>query len=222
MEKGVLLASAFALSCAAATGLDWKLPVVTARYEVAGGVSEDEEDGTLVPDSTRNTVSLRIKEDASPAGLGLTLKYSVKDYVDVNDNRDYSYVQVDQDAALRLSPLLKLGAAVGGKYAAFGQLDENDKSKDYLALKGGLDATFSLAKGTSLDAGVDARFSLAEAPSKTNQTYTVSTGFSSRLGEWTASARYRGEFRFGMGAANPAGLEANNQGSFSLQWDPNR
>jgi hypothetical protein len=220
MEKGVLLAFAFAFSCAAATGLDWKLPVVTARYEVAGGASEDEEDGTLVPDSTRNTVSLRIKEDASPAGLGLTLKYSVKDYVE--ENSDYSYVQVDQDAALRLSPLLKLGVLVGGKYATFGQLDGDLLSKDYLALKGGLDATFSLAKGTSLDAGLDARFSLAKEPSKTNQAYTVSTGFSTRLGEWTASARYRGEFRLGLGVANLAGLKANNQGSFSLQWDPNR
>jgi hypothetical protein len=220
MEKGVLLAFAFAFSCAAATGLDWKLPVVTARYEVAGGASEDEEDGTLVPDSTRNTVSLRIKEDASPAGLGLTLKYSVKDYVE--ENSDYSYVQVDQDAALRLSPLLKLGVLVGGKYATFGQLDGDLLSKDYLALKGGLDATFSLAKGTSLDAGLDARFSLAKEPSKTNQAYTVSTGFFSRLGEWTASARYRGEFRLGLGVANLAGLKANNQGSFSLQWDPNR
>ena len=220
MEKGVLLAFAFAFSCAAATGLDWKLPVVTARYEVAGGASEHEEDGTLIPDSTRNTVSLRIKEDASPAGLGLTLKYSVKDYVE--ENSDYSYVQVDQDAALRLSPLLKLGVLVGGKYATFGQLDGDLLSKDYLALKGGLDATFSLAKGTSLDAGLDARFSLAKEPSKTNQAYTVSTGFSTRLGEWTASARYRGEFRLGLGVANLAGLKANNQGSFSLQWDPNR
>ncbi|MBE3064656.1 MAG: hypothetical protein IMZ69_06525 [Spirochaetes bacterium] len=118
MEKGVLLAFAFAFSCAAAAGLDWKLPVVTAKYEVAGGASEDEEDGTLVPNSTRNTVSLRIKEDALPAGLGLTLRYSVKDYVE--ENSDYSYIQADQDTTLRLSPLLKLGAAVGGKYATFG------------------------------------------------------------------------------------------------------
>ncbi|MCX7039110.1 MAG: hypothetical protein NT005_08265, partial [Spirochaetes bacterium] len=200
--------------------LDWKLPVVTAKYEVAGGASEDEEDGTLVPNSTRNTVSLRIKEDALPAGLGLTLRYSVKDYVE--ENSDYSYIQADQDTTLRLSPLLKLGAAVGGKYATFGQLDAGGLSKDYLALKGGLDATFSLAKGTSLDAGLDARFSLAEEASKSKQAYTVSTGFSSRLGEWTASARYRGEFRFSLGAENPARAAANNQGSFSLQWDPNR
>jgi hypothetical protein len=220
MEKGVLLAFAFAFSCAAAAGLDWKLPVVTAKYEVAGGASEDEEDGTLVPNSTRNTVSLRIKEDALPAGLGLTLRYSVKDYVE--ENSDYSYIQADQDTTLRLSPLLKLGAAVGGKYATFGQLDAGGLSKDYLALKGGLDATFSLAKGTSLDAGLDARFSLAEEASKSKQAYTVSTGFSSRLGEWTASARYRGEFRFPLGAENPARAAANNQGSFSLQWDPNR
>ncbi len=220
MEKGVLLSLLFALSCGPATGLDWKLPVVTARYEVARGAREDEEDSILFPASTRNTVSLRIKEEAAPAGLGLTLKYSVKDYV--TENSDYSYVQIDQDATLRVSPLLKLGVVVGGKYATYGQLDGDLLSKDYLALKGGMDASLSLAKGTSLDAGLDAKFSLADEPIKSQQWYTVSTGFSSRLGEWTASARYRGEFRLGLGAASPAGLDANNQGSFSLQWDPNR
>lgn len=220
MKKGVLLSLLFALSCGPATSLDWKLPIVTARYEVAQGAREDEEDGILFPASTRNTVSLRIKEEASPASMGLTLKYSVKDYV--TENSDYSYIQVDQDAALRVSPLLKLGAVVGGKYATYGQLDGDLLSKDYLGVKGGLDASLSLAKGTSFDAGLDARFMLADELTKSQQSYTVSTGFSSRLGEWTASARYRGEFRLGLGAASLASLNANNQGSFSLQWDPNR
>jgi hypothetical protein len=220
MEKGVLLAFGFVLSCAAATGMDWKLPVFTTKYEVAGGASEDEEDGSLIADSVRNTVSLRIKEDAPPASFGLSLKYSMKDYTE--ENSDYSYVQADQDATLRLGSLLKLGAAIGGKYATFGQLDENEKSKDYLALKGGIDATLLLARGTSLDAGVDARFSLAEEASKSTQGYTVSTGFSSRLGEWTASARYRGEFRFPLAAVTGAGAAAHNLGSVSLQWDPNK
>lgn len=220
MEKGVLLFLLFALSCGPAACLDWKLPVVTARYEVAQGAREDEEDGILFAASTRNTVSLRIKEEAAPASMGLTFKYSVKDYV--AENSDYSYIQVDQDAALRVSPLLKLGVVVGGKYATYGQLDGDLLSKDYLLLKGGLDASLSLARSTSLDAGLDAKFSLADEPTKSQQSYTVSTGFSSRLGEWMASARYRGEFRLGLGAANPTGLNANNQGSFSLQWDPNR
>jgi hypothetical protein len=220
MEKGVLLAFAFALSCAAATGLDWKLPVFTTKYEVAGGASEDEEDGSLVADSVRNTVSLRMKEDAPPASFGLSLKYSMKDYTE--ENSDYSYVQADQDATVRLGRLLKLGAAVGGKYATFGQLDGDDKSKDYLALKGGLDAALSLARGTSLDAGVDSRFDLAEEVSKSKQAYTVSTGFSSRLGEWLVNARYRGQFRFPLGAANTAGATVYNLGSFSVQWDPNK
>lgn len=220
MEKGFLLAFAFALSCAAATGLDWKLPVFTAKYEVAGGASEDEEDGSLIADSMRNTVSLRMKEDAPPASFGLSLRYSMKDYTE--ENSDYSYIQADQDTTLRLGRMLKLGAAVGGKYEGFGQLDGGGLSKDFLALKGGLDATLSLARGTSLDAGVDARFSLAEEASKSTQGYTVSTGFSSRLGEWTASARYRGEFRFPLGTGIAAGATAHNLGSFSVQWDPNR
>jgi hypothetical protein len=220
MEKGFLLAFAFALSCAAATGLDWKLPVFTAKYEVAGGASEDEEDGSLIADSVRNTVSLRMKEDAPPASFGLSLRYSMKDYT--KENSDYSYVQADQDTTLRLGRMLKLGAAVGGKYEAFGQLDSDGLSKDFLALKGGLDATLSPLRGTSLEAGLGTRFDLAEEPGKSKQAWTATGGFSSRLGEWLLSARYRGEFRLPLGAATGVYAAAYNLGSFSVQWDPNR
>ena len=47
-------------------------------------------------------------------------------------------------------------------------------------------------------------------------------GFSSRLGQWILSARYRGEFRLPLGDASAAVPAVYNLGSISVQWDPNR
>jgi hypothetical protein len=218
MKKGVLLA--LLLAGPAAFGLDWKLPVVTAVYETAGGVSEDEEDGTLVSASRRDTVSVRIREDAAPAGFGLLLKYSAKDYL--LEAGDYSYVEAAQDSTLRLGPLVKLGASLGAKYEEFGQLDGDGLSKDFFALKGRMEATLTPVRGTSLEAGLGSRFDLADEAAKAKQAWTLSGGFSSRLGSWMLSARYRGEFRLPLGGASGVQAAAYHTGSFSAQWDPNR
>jgi hypothetical protein len=218
MKKGVL--PALLLAAAAASGLDWKLPVVTAAFEAAGGASEDEEDDTLVPASRRNTVTLRVREEADPAVFGLLLKYSAKDYL--LEAGDYSYLQADQDATLRLGPMVKLGASVGGKYEEFGQLDSEGLSRDFLALRGRLEAAVMPVRGTSVEAGLGTRFDLAEETEKAKQAWTVSGGFSSRLGQWLVSARYRGEFRLPLGAASGVEAAAYHVGSLSAQWDPNR
>jgi hypothetical protein len=220
MKKAALLG--FLLACPAAFGLDWQLPVVTASYETAGGASEDEDEDndTLVPASLRNTVALRVREEALPAAFGLLLKYSTKDYL--FEASDYTYVEAGQDTTLRIGRLLRLGALVGAKYEQYGQLDDGGLSKDFLALKGRLEASLAPLRGTSLEASLGTRFDLAEEPAKSKQAWTAAAGFSSRLGQWLVSARYRGEFRLPLGAASGAASAVYNLGSFSLQWDPNR
>jgi hypothetical protein len=208
------------LAAAPAFSLDWKLPVVTAAWETAGGQAEDEEEATLVAASLRNTVTLRLREDASPAAFALALRYSAKDYL--LESGDYQYLEASEETSLRVSPLLKLGASLGGRYEEFGQLDSGGLSKDFLALKGRLEATMTPLRGTSLEAGVGARLDLAEEPSKTMQAWTVSGGISSRLGQWVLAARYRGEFRLGLGDASAVETAAYHVGSISAQWDPNR
>ena len=48
----------------------------------------------------------------------------------------------------------------------------------------------------------------------------MTAGFTSRLGEWLLSARYRGELRSPLDAS--VGNDTYNTGGISLQWDPNR
>jgi hypothetical protein len=148
------------------------------------------------------------------------LKYSAKDYL--LEAGDYSYVEAAQDSTLRLGPRAKLGASLGAKYEQFGQLDGDGLSKDFLALKGRMEATLTPVRGTNLEAGLGSRFELADEAAKAQQAWTVSGGFSSRLGSWILSARYRGEFRLPLGGASGVQGTAYHTGSFSAQWDPNR
>ena len=218
MKKGA--AVLLSLACLPAWSLDWKLPVTSVRYEVATGAAEDTDDETLTPSSLRNTVTLRVKEDAEPASFGLTVKYSAKDYF--LQAGDYSYIQVGHDGTVRVSDALKLGWDLGGKRSQFPQLDSHGLSRDYLSLGLGTTAALTVQKGSTIDVGATARADLADAPSKALQAYTVSAGFSSRLGEWLLSARYRGEFRLPLDARSEVESAAYNTGSLSLQWDPNR
>jgi hypothetical protein len=217
MKKGVLLFLLFV--CLPVWSLDWKLPVFTVRYEVAGGESEDPDDETLQPSSLRNTVSLRVKEDVDNASLGLTLRGSLKDYF--QQAGDYSYLDVEHDGSFRLGDAWKLGYTVGMKEMTFGQPDAEGLSKDALSVKAGATAALLLAKGTSVEAGLGGRCVLAESRLDSLQGYALSAGFSSRLGDWLLGARYRGEFRLPLGSSSDVGATTYHTGSVSLQWDPN-
>jgi opacity protein-like surface antigen len=222
MKKSVctLLGNALlALVCLPAWSLDWKLPVVTMRYEAAGGGSEDAEDDSFEPSSLRNTVTLRVKEEADPAAFGLGLTMSAKDYY--QQSGDYSYLKVEHDASVRLGKPWKLGYVLGAKWMEYPQLGSNGLPKDALTLSAATSAVVRLGRGTSLETGVAGRFALTEDPADALQAYMASAGFSTRLGDWLLAARYRGELRIPLGGASDRGLDMYHTGSVSLQWDPN-
>ena len=107
--------------CLPSWSLEWKLPVFTLKYEAAEGESEDPDDETLQPSSLRNTISLRVKEDAEEASFGLTLRGSVKDYY--LQAGDYSYLDLEHDGTFHLGDAWKLGYTLGMKGMDFPELD---------------------------------------------------------------------------------------------------
>ncbi len=218
MKKSMALLLFFA--CLPAWSLDWKLPVFTLRYEAAEGESEDPDDETLQPSSLRNTVSLRVKEDVESASFGLTLRSSMKDYY--LQAGDYSYLDLEHDGTFHLGEAWKLGYLMGMKGKSFPELDWQGLPKDTLALKAGMNAAFTVVKGTTLEAGTAGRWELADNAQDSLQAYVLTAGFSTRLGEWLLGARYRGEYRLPLGSSSGVGSSTYNMGSVSLQWDPNR
>ena len=197
MKKGVC--ALLALACLPAWSLDWKLPVITVRYEAAGGASEDPDDDTFEASSLRNTVSLRVKEEADPAAFGFGLIMSAKDYY--QQSGDYSYVKVEHDGSVRLGKPWKLGYSLGAKWTEYPELDSFGLPKDALGLSAATSAVLRLDRGTSLEAGLAGRFSLTEDPADALQAYAASASISARLGDWLLAVRYRGELRLPLGGA---------------------
>jgi hypothetical protein len=218
MKKGVSFL--FIVLCLPCWSLDWDLPVFSLRYEVAGGVSEDPDEDIALPSSIRNSLVFQIKESSKTASFGLAFRGSVKDYF--LQIGDYSYYQVDQDGSFSLSKQWKLAYAVSGKRIEYPQLDSAGLSKDSLALNGGGTVSFAPVQGTSVEAGLSTRCSLADNAADALQTYVLSAGISTRLGEWLLAARYRGEVREALGSLSTMAGSAFHTGSVSLQWDPNR
>jgi hypothetical protein len=111
---------------------------------------------------------------------------------------------------------------MGMKGKSFPELDWQGLPKDTLALKAGMNAAFTVVKGTTLEAGTAGRWELADNAQDSLQAYVLTAGFSTRLGEWLLGARYRGEYRLPLGSSSGVGSSTYNMGSVSLQWDPNR
>jgi hypothetical protein len=222
MKNGLFFLAAvlLAVPCLPARALDWTIPVFTARYETAGGESEDPDDQTLLPSSLRNTVSLRMKEDAGDAAFGVTLRASAKDYY--LQAGDYSFLEAAHDGDFALGERWRLGYDLGIKNMSYPELDSNGLPKDTLSLKAGSSAALRLVKGTTLDAGLASRFDIAENPEDSLQAWVVTAGVSSRIGGWLLGARFRGEYRLALGTGSLTAARSYNNGTLSLQWDPNR
>ena len=209
----------FACLCLPAGALDWELPVLTLKYELAHGIREDVEEELLLPSSLRNTVSMRLREAADPAVFDLTLRYSLKDYYMATG--DYGYLEVEHEQAWRVNDALKVGFLLGAKKVDFPELDVEGWPKDYVSFKIGPTAAFALAEGTKIDGGLSIRYDLAENSARSFQSYVVSTGISSHLAGWQIGARYRGEFRLPFDQSSAVAQFAYNTCSLTLQWDPN-
>lgn len=199
--------------------LDWELPVLTMRYELAQGSREDPDEELMMPSSLRNTVSLRIKEAADPAVFELTLRCSLKDYY--LSAGDFSYLELQHEQTWRTNDWLKVGFVLGGKKVAFPEFDESGLPKSYLSLKAGTNAVMSIVAGTSLEGGLTARYDVAESDARTFQVYVASAALATRLDSWMLAARYRGEFRLPLGESSATGRLSYNTCTLTLQWDPN-
>ncbi|MGA2478070.1 MAG: hypothetical protein ABSG63_04885 [Spirochaetia bacterium] len=218
MKKCIILL--LGMACLPSWSLDWKLPVVTMKYEIAQGECEDPEDETLEPTSVRNTATLRIRQDADPATFWLTLRTSAKDYF--QEAGDYSYLEAEHEGAWRADEMWKLGYLLGIKRIGYAQPDSDGLFNDNLCMKAGGTAVLTFLKGTSLEAGLSSRYTWATNLADAQQGYALTAGFASRLGEWLLGIHYRGEYRLPMGSSSSVATRTYNTGSVSFQWDPNR
>lgn len=217
MKKNVAFLCVF-LACSPSWCLDWQLPIFTARYEAAAGETEDPDEEALLPASLRQTISLRIKEEAAPALFGLTLTYSLKDYY--LQSGDYSYLALAQEGSVRLG-IARLAYDLAAKSVRFPLPDSEGLSKDLVSLRAGTGATVTIVRGTSLEAALSGRFDLAENEANSKQAYIGTLALISRLGGWEVGGRLRGEIRMPLGEASLKDRATYATGILSASWDPN-
>jgi hypothetical protein len=207
--KKVLLGMWLAVA-AAGGALDWKLPVVTLKGELAEGAAEsDAEVGDLEPSSERATVTLTIRESADPLDLAWVFRWSAKEWV--AQAGDYAYLEAVQEARLDATDQLRLTAAAGVKRM----------KEDWTAFQAKLGADLEVVRGVSLELGLDGRWEVHDDPAESRQRWTGSAALATRLGGWQLEARWRGEFRLPLGDATGVEASALHTGSVSLRWDPN-
>jgi len=206
------------LACGPAWCMDWKLPILSVRYEAASGETEDPDEEGLLPASLRQTFALQMKEEVAPAVFDLSLTYSLKDYF--LQNGDYSYLCLAQGGAVRLGAV-KLAYDLGAKSTEYPLPDSDGLPKDLVSLRAGTAATFFLVKGTSLETSLAGRFDLAENQAKSAQAYVGTLALTSRLGDWQVAGRLRGELRLPLGDTSLKDRSTYAVGSLTASWDPN-
>jgi hypothetical protein len=208
MKKGLL---GVWLAVAAAGGaLDWELPVVTLKGELAEGAAEsDAEAGVLEPSSERATVTLTIRESADPLDLAWVFRWSAKEWM--TQAGDYSYLEAVQEARLDAADRLRLTTGAGVKRMR----------EDWTALQAKLGADLEVVRGVSLELGLDGRWEVHDDSAESRQRWTGSAALAARLGGWQLEGRWRGEFRLPLAGATGVEASALHTGSVSLRWDPN-
>jgi len=217
MKKG--LAWVWLAVAAGGWALDWELPVVTLKGEVAEGAAEaDAEAGGLEPSSERVTVTLTVRESADPLDLSWIVRWSDKTWP--TQAGDYEYLETVHEARLAATDTLRLTAGAGVKRMR--HPEGGVPSTDWTAVQAKIGADLEVARGTTLEAGLDGRWEMHDDEAESRQRWTGSATLSTRLGGWQLDVRWRGEFRLPLGGATGVETSTLQTGSASLRWDPNR
>jgi len=197
------------LPAAAAPVLGLDPPVITASYETARGIEEDDE-AELQPDYVRHTVLLSARQELGErARLTAPLRVTRRSDPQVADSESLA-VSLQPRLDLKLSDRLDLGTELILRHA---------DDPELVSVGGRLASSLDLGAVT-VDGWLKPLFdSYVQEPERNRQRYTASVGVAYRQGAVRLSGRYRGTARFGLGHESEVDLRLSHLVNLTLRLD---
>ena len=184
-------------------------PVITATYETARGIEEDDE-AELQPDYVRHTVLVSARQEF---GERARLTAPVR----VTQRRD---PQVADSASLAVSLQPRLDLKLTDRLALGTELILRHADDPELVTVGGRLASSLNVGDLTVDGWLKPLFdTYAQQPERNRQRYTASVGVVYRQGAVRVSGRYRGTARFGLGDESEVDLRLSHLVNVTLRLD---
>ena len=184
-------------------------PVITATYETARGIEEDDEED-LLPDYIRHTVLLSARQEfGERARLTAPVRVTRRRDPQVAHSESLA-VSLQPRLDLELSDRLDLGTELILRHA---------DAPELVTLGGRLASSLKLGDVT-VDGWLKPLFdTYVEQPERDRQRYTASLGIVYRHHAVRVSGRYRGTARLGLGDASEVDLRLSHLVNVSLRLD---
>ena len=184
-------------------------PVITATYETARGIEEDDEED-LLPDYVRHTVLVSARQEfGARARLTAPVRVTQRRDPQVADSESLA-VSLQPRLDLELSDRLDLGTELILRHA---------DTPELVTVGGRLGSSLKLGEVT-VDGWLKPLFdSYAQEPERNRQRYTASLGIVYRHQAVRVSGRYRGTARLGLGDASEVDLRLSHLVNVSLRLD---
>ena len=184
-------------------------PIITATYETARGIEEDDEEERL-PDYVRHTVLVSARQEfGERARLTAPVRVTQRRDPQVADSESLA-VSLQPRLDLELSDRLDLGTELILRHTDVPEL---------VTVGGRLASQLKLGDVT-VDAWLKPLFdTYVEEPERNRQRYTASVGVVYRHDAVRVSGRYRGTARFGLGDASEVDLRLSHLVNVSLRLD---
>ena len=184
-------------------------PVVTATYETARGIEEDDEE-ELRPDYVRHTVLVSARQEF---GERVRLTAPVR----VTQRRD---PQAADSESLAVSVQPRLDLEVTDRLDLGTELIVRHTDRPELVTLGGRLASSLKVGAVTVDGWVKPLFDrYAQEPERNRQRYTASVGLAYRQSAVRVSGRYRGTARLGLGDASEVDLRLSHLVNVTVRLD---
>ena len=184
-------------------------PVITATYETARGIEEDDEED-LLPDYVRHTVLVSARQEfGEHARLTAPVRATRRRDPQVADSESLA-VSLQPRLDLELSDRLDLGTEL---------ILRHTDAPELVTVGGRLASSLKLGEVT-VDGWLKPLFdTYVEQPERNRQRYTASVGIVYRHHAVRVSGRYRGTARLGLGDASEVDLRLSHLVNVSVRLD---